>query len=335
MSFPPQKCQKTVLTRAKAPASVGSSSSVASSSSGPPLVVRTRHSLHVLMCWCGQMVTPRTPCTGFSVAGRCSPLHSLHGDALVVMVAAGAFHRAALTVEGAIWTCGRGDQGQLGHGDEQDRLRPTRLGPEAFGGLPVVHVHSRACVASCALHPRCNVAVTHELPLKTPSGMRAWVAVGVMFGVLGDSAVAFQCTLSPSMAASPPAVSRRHVIGACAFGALSMFPTLANAEAEKPLVPESEMIKPPANSCAQGVGGKCTELAEGCVCMNMHTHAHVHAHTWHTYGNIQLQINAQSERESSRERGREKDRKREHAREIDTCSTAHRHQQPLAEILSK
>ena len=48
----------------------------------------------------------------------------VHGNALVDMVAAGAFHRAALTVDGAIWTCGSGDQGQLGHGDEQGRLRP-------------------------------------------------------------------------------------------------------------------------------------------------------------------------------------------------------------------
>ena len=44
------------------------------------------------------------------------------------MVAAGAFHRAAVTGEGTIWTCGVGDQGQLGHGDEQDRLRPMGLG---------------------------------------------------------------------------------------------------------------------------------------------------------------------------------------------------------------
>ncbi len=109
-------------------------------------------------------------------------------------------------------------------------------------------------------------------------GMRA-VAIAALLGVLGDSAAAFQCTLSPSMVASPPAVSRRHAIGACAFGALSMFPTLANADAEKPLVPESEMIKPPANSCAQGVGGKCTELAEGCVCMNMHIRAHICMYT--------------------------------------------------------
>jgi len=64
----------------------------------------------------------------------------VHGGLPVLMVAAGAFHRAALTVDGAIWTCGRGADGKLGHGDAQDRLLPTRLGPEAFGGLPVVLV---------------------------------------------------------------------------------------------------------------------------------------------------------------------------------------------------
>jgi alpha-tubulin suppressor-like RCC1 family protein len=41
------------------------------------------------------------------------------------------------TEDGAIWNCGFGDEGRLGHGNEQDRLRPTRLGPEVFGGLPV------------------------------------------------------------------------------------------------------------------------------------------------------------------------------------------------------
>jgi alpha-tubulin suppressor-like RCC1 family protein len=56
------------------------------------------------------------------------------------MVAACGLHRATLTEDGAIWTCGRGSYGQLGHGDVQDRLRPTRLGPDAFGGLPFVLV---------------------------------------------------------------------------------------------------------------------------------------------------------------------------------------------------
>jgi alpha-tubulin suppressor-like RCC1 family protein len=64
----------------------------------------------------------------------------VHGGSPVLMVAACGLHRATLTEDGAIWTCGRGSEGQLGHGDAQDRLLPTRLGPEAFGGLPVVLV---------------------------------------------------------------------------------------------------------------------------------------------------------------------------------------------------
>jgi hypothetical protein len=69
----------------------------------------------------------------------------VHGGSPVIMVAnlglmSCGLHRATLTVDGAIWTCGRGRYGQLGHGDAQDRLRLTRLGPEAFGGLPVVLV---------------------------------------------------------------------------------------------------------------------------------------------------------------------------------------------------
>jgi alpha-tubulin suppressor-like RCC1 family protein len=54
------------------------------------------------------------------------------------MVAAGDDNRAALTGDGATWTCGSGSEGQLGNGDAQDRLLPTRLGQQAFGGSPVV-----------------------------------------------------------------------------------------------------------------------------------------------------------------------------------------------------
>ena len=83
----------------------------------------------------------------------------MHGGSPVLMVAARGLHRATLTEDGAVWTCGWGDDGQLGRGDAQGRLRPTRLGPEAFGGLPVVLVacgaaHTmaltgRGCVWTC------------------------------------------------------------------------------------------------------------------------------------------------------------------------------------------
>jgi hypothetical protein len=43
-------------------------------------------------------------------------------------------------VDCAIWTCCRCSWGQLEHGDAQDRLLPTLLGAEAFGGLSVVLV---------------------------------------------------------------------------------------------------------------------------------------------------------------------------------------------------
>jgi len=78
----------------------------------------------------------------------------LYGEAPVFLVAAGDNHQVVVAEDGSIWTCGAGNNGQLGHGDDaQDRLRPTRLGPEAFGGSPVV------LVACGGLH---TMAVTGE-----------------------------------------------------------------------------------------------------------------------------------------------------------------------------
>jgi alpha-tubulin suppressor-like RCC1 family protein len=70
-----------------------------------------------------------------------------------------------LTEDGVIWTSGAGNYGQLGQGDAQASfsvLLPTRLGPEAFGGSPVVLVacggwHTMAltgggCVLTCGLN---------------------------------------------------------------------------------------------------------------------------------------------------------------------------------------
>lgn len=58
----------------------------------------------------------------------------------VVMVAAGKKHAACVTSEGTLWTWGAGEYGKLGHGDEEKRLRPERLGNERFGGSPVMMV---------------------------------------------------------------------------------------------------------------------------------------------------------------------------------------------------
>ena len=58
----------------------------------------------------------------------------------MVMVAAGTSHSAGVTADGTLLTWGRGRQGQLGHGDLEDRLRPERISRELFGGRPVLMV---------------------------------------------------------------------------------------------------------------------------------------------------------------------------------------------------
>ena len=45
-------------------------------------------------------------------------------NALVVMVATGLQHSAAVVADGSLYTWGRGHFGQLGHGDREQRLRP-------------------------------------------------------------------------------------------------------------------------------------------------------------------------------------------------------------------
>jgi len=63
----------------------------------------------------------------------------------------------AVTIEGALWVWGCGDAGQLGLGDEDNRLAPTLVGAEtAFGGLQVLtvacgNVHTLAVTKDGAL----------------------------------------------------------------------------------------------------------------------------------------------------------------------------------------
>jgi len=56
----------------------------------------------------------------------------------VVAVSAGDEHSLALTADGAVWSCGDGSYGLLGHGDEQRQLLPKKV--EAFAGRRVVAV---------------------------------------------------------------------------------------------------------------------------------------------------------------------------------------------------
>ena len=59
-------------------------------------------------------------------------------DQRVIAVSAGEHHSLAMTADGAVWSCGHGGLGQLGHGDSQNRLLPKKI--EALTGQRVVAV---------------------------------------------------------------------------------------------------------------------------------------------------------------------------------------------------
>ena len=58
----------------------------------------------------------------------------------VLMVACGFAHTAAVTEGGGVYTFGRGDRGQLGHGDRGNQLAPRRVPGAGFNGERVVMV---------------------------------------------------------------------------------------------------------------------------------------------------------------------------------------------------
>ena len=72
----------------------------------------------------------------------------------VIAAAAGAFHSAAVTASGALWTWGLGRGGRLGLGDEQRRLVPTRVDAQDLQGARMVPPSPTWCSKlprSCAL----------------------------------------------------------------------------------------------------------------------------------------------------------------------------------------
>ena len=75
------------------------------------------------------------------------------GGQRVIAVSAGNFHSLALTADGAVWSWGNGQEGQLGHGDEYTQLLPKKV--EALAGQRVVavsaHDHSLALTADGAV----------------------------------------------------------------------------------------------------------------------------------------------------------------------------------------
>ena len=87
-----------------------------------------------------------------------------------VAAAAGYSHSAAVTEDGALWTWGRGDDGELGHGDTENRLVPTKVVAAGLEGkrigrcrlLPTTH----ALALVLGTHGRLNAAS----PVRTLAG---------------------------------------------------------------------------------------------------------------------------------------------------------------------
>jgi len=123
--------------------------------------------------------------------------------ARVLMAACGGYHMVVLTDGGAVWTCGVGVDGVLGHGTLDWCFEPTRIPQDSFGGRPV------ACVgAGCDI----SLAVTAE------GVLYSWGSGALGHGVIGRLLVPTQvaATLPPgARVARTCAVPRRHILAFC------------------------------------------------------------------------------------------------------------------------
>ena len=83
-----------------------------------------------------------------------TPLPSPLGGERAVSVSAGGYQSFALTSSGALWSCGVGAYGRLGHGDQQNQVLAKQI--EAFAGQRVIavsagDVHTLAITADGAV----------------------------------------------------------------------------------------------------------------------------------------------------------------------------------------
>ena len=66
----------------------------------------------------------------------------------ITAISAGDYHSMALSEAGEVYSAGMGENGELGHGDEEDRLTPTRI--EALRGVRITAIVAR-CFNSLVL----------------------------------------------------------------------------------------------------------------------------------------------------------------------------------------
>ena len=165
--------------------------------------------------------------------------------ARVLMAACGRAHTVVLTDGGAVWTCGVGTYGVLGHGTLDWCWEPTRIPQDSFGGRPV------ACVGAGW---EVSMAVTAE---------------GVLYS-WGDGALghgASETLLVPTLVAAtlPPdarvartcAAPRAHILAFC-MGAVTRLGADGCAFATAPDDALSRI-----GAAAQGLSGAYLRMGEG------------------------------------------------------------------------
>jgi len=104
----------------------------------------------------------------------------------VLMVACGCAFTVVLTTSGRVWTCGSGDLGMLGHGDQEDRNTLTEITASSFGNQEI------GMIAVGAQH---SLAIT-----RTHGILFTWGAnIGGGLGVGSDSNyITIPCAISPA-----------------------------------------------------------------------------------------------------------------------------------------
>jgi len=92
----------------------------------------------LLMCGCGDYGR-----LGLGEDDRATPTlvaRAVFDGEAVLMVACGAYHTVVATEGGGVYTFGHGEDGRLGHGDEENQLAPRRVPAAGFNGEQVVMV---------------------------------------------------------------------------------------------------------------------------------------------------------------------------------------------------